>query len=87
MTGERQGYFILNSQRINYLSDGLSPFKRTYILSQEIHFLVNYRKNEIALYIASIGVLTRRCNYSDLQTREFSSWIISNSVERKVTQS
>ncbi len=45
-----QGYFILKSQRINFLSDSLSPFKRTLTLSQEIHFLVHYGKNEIALY-------------------------------------
>ena len=49
MTPLDQGYFILISQIINYLSDNQSPFKRTSYLSQEINFLVDYSQNEIAL--------------------------------------
>ena len=36
---DAQGYFILGRQRINSLSDTLSPIRRTFSLSQEIHFL------------------------------------------------
>jgi hypothetical protein len=45
----RRAISFSKSQRINSQSDSPSPFKRTLVLSQEIHFLVHYDRNEIAL--------------------------------------